>query len=63
MAKLHTLTSRVGFFCRENSGQNLMEYALVVFIVAIGVIASVRSVQTAVVNGIYNGVGIVLSSF
>ena len=48
---------------RNDSGQDLIEYALVAALIGLGAAASMRYVQTSILNAVYNSIGIVMSSF
>lgn len=47
-------------FLREDSGQDLIEYALVAAFVGFGAVASMRTLASAV-RGVFNNVGTVLT--
>ncbi len=48
---------------RNDSGQDLIEYALVATVVALGAAASMRYIQIAILNAVYNSINIVIASF
>jgi pilus assembly protein Flp/PilA len=48
-------------FLTDESGQDLIEYALIAGLVALGTVAAVKSVTTALA-GVYNAVGTTLTT-
>jgi pilus assembly protein Flp/PilA len=54
-------TSRLELFATEDSGQDLVEYALVVALVMLGAVASLKSVRDSV-ETVFTAVGTALMS-
>lgn len=50
----------LGRFWRETEGQDLVEYALIVAAIALGMIAAIRSVGTAL-NSLYESISAALA--
>jgi len=55
------VSSAVAQFLIDESGQDLVEYALIACLVALGTVAAVKSVTTAI-SGVFNSVGTTLTT-
>jgi pilus assembly protein Flp/PilA len=58
---MNSLTSKLRAFATDESGQDLVEYALIAALVGLGVIASLKSVTTNV-GTVFTTIGTTLSS-
>ena len=56
----HTRNLAIGFW-NDESGQDLIEYALVAALVGLGSVASMNSLATSIASA-FNGIGTTLSS-